>query len=118
MLTKLRGLIKLEQSTTIFSSLGPWCKGLRAPWGGALLGWMLSTHQMNELSLSSRACTSLKVGDRETGTQGTVPCEGCEIKCVCQIYSDLSMMGSGGLMGAAVCMPWKLNGINEHESDG
>lgn len=35
----------------------------------------------------------------------------------CGKYSDLSMVGSRGLMGAAVRVPWKLNWINEHESD-
>lgn len=59
-----------------------------------------------------------KVGDSEIGNQGTVPCQGICVKLnACGKYSDFSMVGSRGLMGAAVCMPWKLNRINEHESD-
>lgn len=36
----------------------------------------------------------------------------------CVKYSDLSMVGSRGVMGAAVCVPWKLNGFSDHESAG
>ena len=36
----------------------------------------------------------------------------------CVKYCDLSKVDSRSLMGTAVCMPWKLNGINEHEIDG
>lgn len=51
------------------------------------------------------------------GIKGQSPARDVKLNA-CVKYSDLSMVGSRGLMEAAVSVPWKLSGINEHEIDG